>query len=356
MSAPTDAEYHGYVQALLRDLNERTPVRVQLSGAQVATLMNHLRGLTLLEVRKIITQSVLEDGVLDDADMDMVLAAKRRMIEQSGVLEYFPCDFGLDDVAGLSRLKAWLEKRRAAFKDPEAARAYGLTPPKGLLLLGVQGCGKSLCAKAVAQEWSLPLVRLDPSGLYQKYIGESEKNFQRAVRLAEKLSPIVLWIDEIEKAFGQDDQDSGTTGRVFATFLSWLQEKQEDVFVVATANDISKLPPELMRKGRFDEIFFVDLPTADTRARIFEIHLQNRSRSTDNIDLEALALATEGFSGAEIEQVVVSALYTSFGTKKPCDEALLLSEVHATRPLSVTMREKISALREWATDRAVPAE
>ena len=355
LRGPTQEEYHQYVQALLRDLNERQRIRVDLSGAQVANLLSHIQGMSLPEVRKIITQSVVFDGVLDGEDLQNVLAAKRRIVDQSGVLEYFPCDYGLVDIAGLSYLKGWLQKRKAAFQNPAEARDFGLTPPKGLLLLGVQGCGKSLCAKAVAKEWGLPLVRLDPAGLYQKYIGESEKNFQAAVRLAEQLAPIVLWIDEIEKAFGQDDQDSGTTGRVFATFLSWLQEKEESVFVVATANDISKLPPELLRKGRFDEIFFVDLPNEATRASIFEIHLKKRNRASENLDLIALAKATEGFSGAEIEQVVISALYTSFGTKLPCDEELLLAEARATRPLSVTMSEKIQSLRHWAKDRAVPA-
>jgi len=293
---------------------------------------------------------------LNRDDLAEVLVEKRRIIQNSGVLEYFPCDRSMSDIAGLTHLKTWLKKRKAAFADPQKAIDFGLTPPKGLLLLGVQGCGKSLCAKAVAQEWRLPLIRLDPSNLYQKYYGESEKNFARAVRTAEEMAPIVLWVDEIEKAFGQDEKDSGTSGRVFATFLSWLQEKDESVFVIATANDISKLPPELLRKGRFDEIFFVDLPRREVRSEVFAIHLRSRGREVGDFDLEALADAADGFSGAEIEQAVVSSLYTAFSREAELTTELLLEEIQLTRPLSVTMAEKIEHLRAWAGDRAVLAD
>jgi SpoVK/Ycf46/Vps4 family AAA+-type ATPase len=224
------------------------------------------------------------------------------------------------------------------------------------LLLGVQGCGKSMCAKAVAREWQLPLIRLDPSSLYNKFVGESEKNLKRAIKTAESMAPIVLWIDEIEKAFGgQESGDSGTSSRIFGTFLTWLNDKKESVFVIATANDISRLPPELLRKGRFDEIFFVDLPDAPVRKDIFAVHLTRRSRAPAGFDLDALANATDGFSGAEIEQVVISALYTAFSEGADLDTDLLLREIEGTRPLSVTLGEKITELRAWAKDRAVPA-
>ncbi|MGB5268414.1 MAG: AAA family ATPase, partial [Polyangiales bacterium] len=232
-------------------------------------------------------------------------------------------------------------------------KEYGLSPPKGLMLIGVQGCGKSLCAKAVAAEWKLPLIRLDPSNLYNRYVGESEKNLKRAIKLAEAMAPVVLWIDEIEKALSQEDAEGGPAQRIFGTFLAWLQDKKENVFVIATANDISKLPPELMRKGRFDEIFFVDLPGADARKRILQIHLKRRKRDPAKFDIRRLVELTDGFSGAEIEQAVVSALYTSFSHQEDLTTEFIADEIEMTKPLSVTMAERINALRAWAKDRAV---
>ncbi|MBX3249661.1 MAG: AAA family ATPase [Myxococcales bacterium] len=348
--------YHRFVSAILQDIGKQLPIRIDLSSDDVTQLLGALHGLTFFDVEKLITRAVVEDGRLDRSDLPKVLDAKRRIVERSGLLEYFPHEHQLSDVAGLGSLKAWLRKRRASFAEPARAKAFGLTPPKGLLLLGVQGCGKSLCAKAVAAEWSLPLVRLDPGNLYQKYFGESERNLRRAIQLAESLAPCVLWIDEIEKGLGRGENDGGTSQRVFGTFLAWLQEKKESVFVIATANDISNLPPELLRKGRFDEIFFVDLPGQQTRARIFEVHLRRRGRDPKRFDVEALAAATDGFSGAEIEQAVVSALYTAFEESRDIDDESILAEVHATHPLSETMREQLQALRSWAHDRAVPAE
>ena len=220
----------------------------------------------------------------------------------------------------------------------------------------MQGCGKSATAKAIAAEWRLPLVRLDPGSLFQKYFGESERNLRKAIATAEAMAPVVLWIDEVEKALGQGGNDGGTSTRVFGTFLAWLQEKQESVFVVATANDISNLPPELLRKGRFDEIFFVDLPSPSTREAIFEVHLAKRKRDPSHFDLPALARAADGFSGAEIEQAIVSSLYSAFAEDRDIDTASVVRELELTRPLSVTMSEKIQQLRAWATDRAVSAE
>ncbi len=353
LHAPSSEAYHSFVQAVLRDLAKRLHVKVELSRADVSQLLTALHGLTFFEVRKIITQAVIEDGVLGREDIVKVLEAKRQIIERSGVLEYFPHEHDMGDVAGLTELKDWLRKRQSAFEDPKRAKDYGLSPPKGLMLIGVQGCGKSLCAKAVAAEWKLPLIRLDPSNLYNRYVGESEKNLKRAIKLAEAMAPVVLWIDEIEKALSQEDAEGGPAQRIFGTFLAWLQDKKENVFVIATANDISKLPPELMRKGRFDEIFFVDLPGAEARKRILQIHLERRKRDPAKFDLRRLVELTDGFSGAEIEQAVVSALYTAFSHQEDLTTEFIAEEIEMTKPLSVTMAERIDALREWAKDRAV---
>jgi SpoVK/Ycf46/Vps4 family AAA+-type ATPase len=262
----------------------------------------------------------------------------------------------MTDVAGLNGLKSWLAKRRAIITEPQKAKDFGLSFPKGVLLLGVQGAGKSLCAKAIANDWNLPLLKMDPSSLYNKYIGESEKNFMRAITTAEKMSPVVLWIDEIEKAFAAvGEMDGGVSQRVLGLFLSWLQERKGDVFVVATANDVSKLPPELIRKGRFDEIFFVDLPDAPSRAEILKLHLQKRKRDAAKFDVIALAETTDGFSGAELEQVIVSSLYTAFSSSSDITTEILLSEAKQTVPLSKTMAEKVASLRSWAKERAVKA-
>ena len=353
LEAPSPQAYHAFVQAVLRDLANRLHVEVKLSSVDVSQLLAALHGLTFFEVRKIITQAVIEDGVLGREDLAAVLQAKRQIIERSGVLEYFPHEHDMGDVAGLRHLKGWLRKRQAAFEDPGRAKEYGLSPPKGLLLIGVQGCGKSLCAKAVAAEWKLPLIRLDPSNLYNRYVGETERNLRRAIKLAEQMAPVVLWIDEIEKSLSQDDADGGPAQRLFGTFLAWLQDKKENVFVIATANDISKLPPELMRKGRFDEIFFVDLPQDDARKRILEIHLERRKRDPAKFDIARIVEQTKGFSGAEIEQAVVSSLYTAFSREADLTTEALLEEIELTKPLSVTMAERIAALRDWAKDRAV---
>ncbi|KPK51919.1 MAG: hypothetical protein AMJ63_10940, partial [Myxococcales bacterium SG8_38_1] len=322
LQAPSPESYHTFVQAVLRDLANRLHVQVKLSSADVSKLLAALHGLTFFEVQKIITQAVIEDGVLGREDLAAVLQAKRQIIERSGVLEYFPHE----------------------------------QSPKGLLLIGVQGCGKSLCAKAVAAEWNLPLIRLDPSNLYNRYVGETEKNLRRAIKLAEQMAPVVLWIDEIEKSLSQEDADGGPAQRIFGTFLAWLQDKKESVFVIATANDISKLPPELMRKGRFDEIFFVDLPKEEARKRILEIHLEKRKRDPAKFEIPRLVEQTRGFSGAEIEQAVVSALYTAFSREEDLTTESLIEEIELTKPLSVTMAERIDSLRDWAKDRAVWAD
>jgi len=262
----------------------------------------------------------------------------------------------MGEIGGLENLKRWLAKRKKAF-TPEAKR-FGIPAPKGVILLGVQGCGKSMAAKAVAREWGLPLLTMEPGRLYDKYVGESDKNLEKALKTAERMAPCVLMIDEIEKGFayvGSSEADAGLSKRIFGRLLGWLQERKASVFVVATCNQIEALPPELIRKGRFDEIFFIDLPRHDERKEIFTAHLKKRKRDPAAFDLDALAHASEGFSGAEIEQAIVSGLYTSYSAKKELDTGTLAGEISATRPLSGIMAEKISRLREWAAGRTVSA-
>jgi hypothetical protein len=360
LPSPGFDEHRQLLEKLIREYSAKMPVRVELTHEDRTRLVNNLVGLSLTESEKVITKLIMEDGAIRAADVRRVAESKRQVVEQDGLLEYWPVGDDLGEVAGLAGLKAWLARRRAVVHDPQRAASFGLGFPRGVLLLGVPGCGKSLCAKAIASEWGLPLLKLDPANLYDKYVGDSEKNFKRAMRTAERMAPIVLWIDELEKAFGgSGDADGGVSKRVFGTFLSWLQERKGDVFVTATSNDIAKLPPEFIRKGRFDEVFFVDLPRAEARAEIFRIHLRKRNQAPENpsaFDAGALAAATEGFSGAEIEQVVVGALYAAFADGKALETADLLREVRATRPLSGTMHERISELRAWAATRTVSAE
>ncbi|MGI9626167.1 MAG: AAA family ATPase [Longimicrobiales bacterium] len=356
LPGPTPDEFRALVSQILRDLNERDPVRVNLSNEELTTLINHLSGLTLFEAEKILTKAIIEDGGLTAADIQHVVDAKRAVIEKEGLLEYYPVDLNVDQIADLTGFKSWLAKRTAVVTNPQKAEEYGLAFPRGVLLVGVPGCGKSLSAKAVAAEWKLPLLRLDPSNLYNKFIGESERNFKRAMTASERMAPVVLWIDEVEKAFATGgSEDGGVSQRILGTFLNWMQERRGDVFVVATANDIQRLPPEFLRKGRFDEIFYVDLPDGMTRIDILRIHIQSRGANPDEFNLEELAVATAGFSGSEIEQAIVSALYTAFADGNELNEALLMAEIGSTRPLSVTMAERVEDIRSWAKERAVPA-
>ena len=309
-----------------------------------------------MEAEKILTKAIIEDHRLTAGDIQHVIEAKKSVVEREGLLEYYPVEQALTQTADLATLKAWLAKRRNVVKNPMKAEEFGLSFPRGVLLLGVPGCGKSLSAKAVAKEWGLPLLKFDTANLYNKYIGESEKNFKRAIRAAERMSPVVLWIDELEKAFASGGtEDGGVSQRILGSFLSWMQDRKGEVFIVATANDIERLPPEFLRKGRFDEIFFVDLPDQDTRREIFRIHLEDRGQAAGSFDLDALAIQTEGFSGSEIEEVVVSGLYTAFSDEEELTTSDLLKEAAGTVPLSITMSERIDSLRRWAVDRTVSA-
>ncbi len=356
LALPDTDEIKRLIYRTVAGLRGGRSVRIEMTPEQLERLINALQGLTLEEAERAMVQVVLEDRRLDPGDIDRVLELKQKTLMRDMLLDFIPSSQDLGDVAGLDNLKAWLDRRRGAFT--RKAREFGLDVPRGILLLGVQGCGKSLCAKAVAREWNLPLLRLDPGRLYDKYMGESERKLRQAMATAEAMAPAVLWIDEIEKGLGgssSGEVDGGLSHRMLGTFLSWLQEKQAAVFVIATANDISALPPELIRKGRFDEIFFVDLPDEAARRLIFAIQLRRRSRDPARFDLDTLARAAEGFSGAEIEQVVVGALYSAFTDTRALTTGHLLRELEGTRPLSVMMREKVEALREWARERTVPA-
>jgi SpoVK/Ycf46/Vps4 family AAA+-type ATPase len=354
---PDEKELRQVVLDTFRDLNRNQNFSFRLEEEELGRLARNLRGLTLAQARRAVSRAVLDDGILDASDINYALAAKKERIEQSGILEYFEIEKELPGLGGLESLKAWLRRYKAGFSPK--ARKLGLRPPRGLMLVGVQGCGKSLAAKTIAREWDLPLLRLDPGRLLDKYIGESEKNLRRALETAEAVAPVVLWIDEIEKAFAgsaSSEADAGLGRRLFGGFLTWLQEKKDTVFVAATANDLSATPPELLRKGRFDEIFFVDLPDAEERRQIFSIHLQLRKYDPKTFDLDSLVEASDGFSGAEIEQVVVAALY---GLLAEGGERLttqrLAEEIHRTVPLSRSRREYVEQLRAFAHDRFVPA-
>lgn len=303
-------------------------------------------GLSEKEIKRVYTRLLMEGRRFGSEDVDVVLAEKARMLRRSKYLEFVRTPVGVEDIGGLGNLKEWLAHREGAFSD--RARAFGLPEPKGLFLLGVQGCGKSLAAKAVAGRWRVPLLRLDVAALFE---GNAEEGLRATIRVAESLAPAVLWIDEIEKAFLGETAGS----RVFGSFLTWMQEKNHPVFVVATANEVRALPPELLRKGRFDEIFFVDLPNVHERLEILDIHLRARGRDPDAFDLLALAEETERHSGAELEQLVVAAMFFAFSEGRSLEATDLTRSVRDSIPLAVTMDDRLKELREWARPRARPA-
>ncbi len=299
-------------------------------------------------------QQIVRDGALGADDLPELAKLKFELLSRSGHLHYEYDSARMDDVAGARRLKRWVEQRRGVFASGEAPP--GLDLPKGMLLLGVQGCGKSMLAKAVASGFGVPLVRLDIGALYNKFHGETERNLREALDAAERLAPCVLWIDEIEKGISADDSDGGVSRRVQGHLLTWMAERNSRVFIVATANQVDALPPELLRKGRFDEVFFVDLPDADSRQQLFALHLRKRMLDPARFDLGGLAGASDGFSGAEIEQAIVSALYAAHATGAALTDFSLRAELKQARPLSVLMAEQVEALREWARGRTVPAD
>ncbi|MGA2100468.1 MAG: AAA family ATPase [Candidatus Sulfotelmatobacter sp.] len=333
-------------------------LKLQLDAGGVDAIAANLRGLTEEEADRAISQALVTRYALCPETVTDVLEAKKQLLRHSGMLEFVEASDTMTSVGGLENLKHWLGQRRGAWED--SARAFGLEPPHGVIILGVQGCGKSLCARAVAGEWKLPLVKFDTSAVYDKYIGETEKRIRKVFQVAEGLAPCVLWIDELEKVFAGSGPDSasadaGVSSRLLASFLSWMQDRKSPVFVAATCNNVTVLPPELIRKGRFDELFFVDLPNQAERRQIFSIQLTKRKRNPAEFDLEAAATAAKGYSGAEIDAAVQGALYAAYSEKKPLTTQLLLDALAQTVPLSTTRAEEINELREWAQTRAVHA-
>jgi hypothetical protein len=326
--------------------------RARIDPRALTLLVENLGGLSIADTERLARRAIFDDGALLESDLPGVMQAKYELLNRGGVLTYEHDTARFADLGGMERLKDWLVRRRSAFDGSLA----GVERPKGVMLLGVQGCGKSLAARCAAGIYGVPLLRLDFGALYNKFHGESERNLRETLKTADVMAPCVLWIDEIEKGLATGDGDSGTSRRILGTFLTWLAEKKSPVFVVATANDLTALPPELIRKGRFDEIFFVDLPHDAVRAEILRIHLGRRGIELADGEVRALAHASEGFSGAEIEQAVVSAVYAAHAADEPTTGRHVLSEIRATRPLAIVMAEKIDALRGWAQDRTVPAD
>jgi len=331
-------------------------LKLQLDANGVDAMAGNLRGLTEEAAERAISQTIVGRLALSPECVTDVLDAKKALLKRSEMLEFVDATDNMSSVGGLDNLKRWLEQRRGAWED--GALKFGLDPPKGVIILGVQGCGKSLCARAVAGEWKLPLVKFDTAAVYDKFIGETEKRIQKVFRVAEGLAPCVLWIDELEKVFAGSGPDSasadaGVSSRLLASFLSWMQERKPAVFVAATCNNVTVLPPELIRKGRFDELFFVDLPSAAERKQVFSIQLTKRKRNPGDYDLDQVAAAAKGFSGAEIESAVQTALYAAFARKQELSNEDLLTALSSTVPLSITRAEEIAELRAWAKDRAV---
>ncbi len=335
--------------------NIRQP-RISTEGRE--KLLKAALGLTKDEAQKVYRKAQVTAGQLTEAEVEIVLSEKKQLIRRNGILEYLEQDETIDSVGGLEELKRWLKQRANAFS--ERAREYGLPQPKGMLILGVPGCGKSLIAKTTSRLWALPLLRLDMGRVYDgSMVGRSEANLRNALKTAESISPAILFIDELDKAFaggtGSADSDGGTSSRIFGSFLTWMQEKKSPVFVMATANRVERLPGEFLRKGRFDEIFFVDLPNAEERQEIFKIHLGKRRRDIDRFDIEQLAKVSDGFSGAEIEQAMIAAMYEAFAQDREFTQLDIIAAIKATLPLSRTMSEQVTALRDWARQRARPA-
>ncbi len=352
IALPDSAELENIVRAVAAEWRRRHQSPVTTDTETFQLLIRSLKGMTGNDARRLARGAIFNDGAINHSDITAVVKAKHALLSPGGILSFEYDTAGFSDVGGLSRMKVWLEQRREAF----VAGTAGEDRPRGMLLLGVQGGGKSLAAKAVAGVWQVPLMRMDFGAIYNKYHGESERNLRESLKTAEAMAPCVLWIDEIEKGISVGDGDGGTSQRILGTLLTWMAERKAPVFLVATANDISRLPAELVRKGRFDEVFFVDLPSRSVRETIFAIHLRKRGLDPDAFDLIHLAAITAGFSGAEIEQSVVDALYSSRARDAEPTTAEVENAILQTRTLSVLMAEKLEALRAWAAERAVPAD
>ena len=354
------------IKALLDEMiemNENSGILIDLKEEEKEILCKAAQGLTLQEAENAFARAMVSKGQLTVKELDVILDEKCQVIKKTGILEFIKSDFNMDDVGGLENLKKWLVKRNNSWLG-KAQKDYNLPSPKGILITGVPGCGKSLTAKAMSALWQLPLLRLDVGKIFSGLVGSSEENMRKAIQTAEAVAPSILWIDEIEKGFGNagGEMDGGTSTRVFGTFLTWMSEKTKPVFVIATANNIHALPSEMLRKGRFDEIFFVDLPTKTERKVIFKLHLEKRLNGSLSKDfkitdtlLNKLADLTEGFVGAEIEQVVIAALFEAFSENRALEEDDLYKVIKNTVPLSTTQAEQILAIRDWANERAVAA-
>ncbi|PYX69252.1 MAG: AAA family ATPase [Acidobacteria bacterium] len=346
------------IDETLARLSKTHTFQGKLDGMGLDAMANNLRGLTEEGAERAISQTLVARYGLCAETVTDVLEAKKELLRRSEMLDFVEVSDTMASIGGLDNLKHWLAQRRGAWEDE--ARAFGLEPPRGMIILGVQGCGKSMCARAVAGEWKLPLVKFDTAAVYDKYVGETEKRIQKVFQVAEGLAPCVLWIDELEKVFAGSGPDSasadaGVSSRLLAAFLSWMQDRKAPVFVAATCNNVTALPPELIRKGRFDELFFVDLPNQAERKQIFAIQLAKRKRNPADFDLNRVTTAADGYSGAEIESVVQTALYAAYSQKYPVTTQALLDALSGTVPLSTTRAEEIEALRTWARTRAVPA-
>lgn len=341
LPAPTPPD----LEAVLDRLTRTPGVKVDLTPGGKEKLIQAALGLTAAQAQRVFAKAIVADGVLDDRDIDLVSEEKSQVIRESEALEFYPAVESLADVGGLDALKQWLKLRERAFT--REAREYGLPAPKGIALIGIPGTGKSLVAKMIAGTWRLPLFRLDAGALFGSLIGESEERTRRALRVAEATAPALLWIDEIEKALAHGGLDSGTSMRVFGTIITWMQEKQAPVFVVATANDIRNLPPELLRKGRFDDIFFLDLPSAAERLEILRVHLRKRRRKPEDHDLDRLVRESDGYVGAELEQAIIDAMYVGFSAGREFTTDDVSQALRRLVPLSVSQRETVQALRAW---------
>lgn len=360
---PSVEEIRQALQDIIAANRETGRITIDLTADDEERLTKAALGLTLQEAENAFARAMVQDGRLDADDVDVVLEEKRQIIKKTEILEFIRSDSSFDEVGGLENLKRWLAKRNRSWLD--AARRYNLPFPKGILITGVPGCGKSLTAKCTSTLWQLPLLRLDVGRVFSGLVGSSEENMRLALRTAEAISPSVLWIDEIEKGFAGSAGagDSGTSSRVFGTFLTWMQEKARPVFVIATANSIEQLPPEFLRKGRFDEVFFVDLPTRPERQQILDLHIRRRLTSPeaagdfelDEATLDQLVDLSEGYSGAEIEQATVAALFEAFSEERPVRSDDFARALRTMVPLSVTQAEQIRATREWANVRAIAA-
>jgi SpoVK/Ycf46/Vps4 family AAA+-type ATPase len=351
---PADQEIGSLIKETYAEIRRTKPeVKSAINPEEFKKISEALKGLSSQQIRSVINQCVVQDNFFDIKNLGVIESYKKKIFDQEGLLEFCLTE-DKSNIAGFQNLKRWLAERKDSFSS---ANSSGLPAPKGLLLMGIQGCGKSLSAKIIAREFNLPLYRLDLSRLYSKYIGETEQNLRKALGIVEKLCPSCLWIDEIEKGFASSsgDIDGGVSQRILGTFLTWMQERATNCFVIATANDIYRLPPEFLRKGRFDEIFFVDLPDEQSREEVFKIQLQRRALNPQDFDVRLLAQSSADFSGAEIEQAIISALYRASSEKETITTKHILEQIQSTKPLSALKSEEITSLRTWAKERTIPA-